>query len=228
MTPSQKLQAKAEDLFAEACRIRGCEVEPVARGRAKTPDFRVRLGQAKLIAEVKSPGLEPQIQQQMKGSSLTLRLTPGKRVRSLIGNSEAQLAACISDVPKILVICDLRHLLPDYPMYPLYGFNDGDLAAGMFGEMVFRCRFQSGRLAHNGPEFGDNRTLRRNHYTHVSAVALLLVGQNFQLGPFRVYHNPFAIRPLPPQSFQVAGDRQFWPGTEEGQVVFRWEERCVK
>jgi hypothetical protein len=191
----------------------------------KTPDFRVRLGQAELIVEVKSPGVEPQIEQQMKGSSLTLKLKSGKRVRSLIGNSEEQLAACISDVPKILVICDLRHLLPDYPMYPLYGFNDGDLAAGMFGEMVFRCRFQSGRLVHNGPEFGGNRTLRRDHYTHVSAVALLLVDQEVQLGPFRVYHNPFAIRPLARQWFQRAGDRQFWPGTEDGQVVFRWEEQ---
>lgn len=78
MTPSQKLQAKAEHLFAEACRLRGCEVEPLPRGRAKTPDFRVRLGQAELIAEVKSPGLEPQIDQQMKASSLTLVLKPEK------------------------------------------------------------------------------------------------------------------------------------------------------
>lgn len=225
MTPSQKLQAKAEALFAEACRLRGCEVEPLPRGCAKTPDFRVRLGQADLIAEVKSQGLDPQIDQHMKYSSRTLVLKPGKRVRSLIGHAEGQLAACVSDAPKILVICDLRHLLPDYPMYPLFGFNDSDMAAGMFGEMIFRCRFHNGRLVHNGPEFGPNRTLRRDHYTHVSAVALLLVGQDFELGPIRVYHNPFATRPLPLQWFQFAGDRQFWPGTEDGQIVFRWEEQ---
>jgi hypothetical protein len=129
MVPSLKnLQAKAQDLFAEACMLRGCKVERLQeRQHAKTPDFRVRLGEAEFIAEIKSPGLEPQIEQQMKGSSGTLVLRPGKRVRGLIKDSEDQLAAWISEVPKILVICDLRHLLPNYPIYPLYGFNDGDL-----------------------------------------------------------------------------------------------------
>lgn len=221
MTPSlKKLQAKAEDLFAEACKLRGYRVERLlTRQDTKTPDCRVRLADAEFIAEVKSPGLERQIKQQMEGSSCTLVLRPGKRVRDLIKKkAKDQLAAWISEVPKIVIICDLRHLLPDYPIYPLYGFNDGDLAAGMFGDMVFRCKVQNDCLVHNGPQFGGNRTLRHDHYTHVSAVALLLVGRDFQLGPFRVYHNPFAIHPLPPQWFQQSGDTHFWPGTEEGSL----------
>ncbi len=229
MPPSMKsLQARAEDLFADACTLRGYGVERLStRQDAKTPDFRIHFQGEELIAEVKSPGLEPQIQQLMGSLSGSLSLKPGKRVRDLIRDSKDQLAAWDSEVPKIVVICDLRHLLPEYPMYPLYGFNDGDMAAGMFGEIVFRCRVYDGRVIHNGPEFGGNRTLRKNHYTHVSAVALLLIGGEFQLAPFQIYHNPFAMHPLPPRWFQRSGDRHFGLAKQNGEFVLRWEERCV-
>jgi len=224
----KSLQARAEDLFGDACTLRGYGVEKLStRQDAKTPDFQICSQGEELIAEVKSPGLEPQIQQLMGSSSGSLRLKPGKRVRDLIRDSEDQLAAWASGVPKILVICDLRPLLPEYPMYPLYGFNDGDLAAGMFGEIIFRCRVYDDHLVHNGPELGGNRTLRSNHYTHISAVALHLVGREFQLGPFRVYHNPFATHPLPPEWFQRSGDLHFGLAKENGEFVLRWEERGV-
>jgi hypothetical protein len=102
------------------------------------------------------------------------------------------------------------------------------LAAGMFGEMEFRCQVHNDRLVHNGPQLGGSRTLRCDHYTHVGAVALHLVGRKCELGPFRVYHNPFAIHPLPPQWFQASGDRHFTPATEDGQPVLRWEERHTR
>src|SRR5207244_11665843 len=111
MPPSMKsLQARAENLFGDACTLRGYGVEKLSRRQdAKTPDFRIRFHREKLIAEVKSPGLEPQIQQVMGSSSGSLWLKPGKRVRDLIRDSEDQLAASASDVQKIVVICDLRH-----------------------------------------------------------------------------------------------------------------------
>jgi hypothetical protein len=229
MLPSMKsLQARAEDLFGDACTLRGYGVEKLlTRQDAKTPDFQIRFQGEELIAEVKSPGLEPQIEQLMGSSSGCLWLKPGKRVRDLIRDSEDQLAAWGSDVPKIVVICDMRHLLPGYPMYPLYGFNAGDMAAGMFGEIVFRYRFYDDRVVSNGPELGGSRTLRSNHYTHISAVALHLVGREFQLGPIRVYHNPFATHPLPPQWFQQPGDLHFGLAKENGEFVLRWEERRV-
>jgi hypothetical protein len=58
-------------------------------------------------------------------------------------------------------------------------------------------------------------------------VALHLVGQELQVGPFRVYHNPFAELPLPPQWFQQSGDCHLKLADEMGEVVPRWEERCV-
>src|SRR5437868_12170189 len=108
---SKDLQAKAENLFAEACRLRGCEVKRIPRRSTKTPDFLMRIRQSEAIAEVKSPGLEPKLEKLMEGESHTLVLRPGKRVRSLIRSAEDQLAAWSAEVPKILVICDLRHLL---------------------------------------------------------------------------------------------------------------------
>src|SRR5262249_43824307 len=132
------LQAKAEDLFHDACTLRGYGVEKVPKRQdAKTPDFRIFSHGEELIAEVKCPGLEPQIKDQMGSPSSFLWSTPGKRVRDLIRDSEDQLAAWASEVPKIVVICNLRHHLPDYPMHPRYGFSDGDFADGMFGSTVF-------------------------------------------------------------------------------------------
>ena len=112
MPPSMKsLQARAEDLFGDACTLRGYGVEKLStRQDEKTPDFRIHFQGEELIAEVKSPGLEPQIHQVMGGLSGSLWLKPGKRVRDLIRDSEEQLAAWPSDVPKMVVICDLRHV----------------------------------------------------------------------------------------------------------------------
>src|SRR5438552_3771382 len=103
MPPSMKsLQAKAEDLFGDACTLRGYGVEKLSKRQdAKTPDFRIRLQGEELIAEVKSPGLDPQIKQYIGGSSATLWLKPGKRVRDLIRDADDQLAAWTSGVPKV-------------------------------------------------------------------------------------------------------------------------------
>ena len=225
----KSLQARAEDLFGDACSLRGYGVEKLSRRQdAKTPDFLIRFRAQEVVAEVKSPGLEPQIRQRMGSSSHTVWSKPGKRVRDLIRDSKEQLAAWPPEVPKIVVMCDLRHLLPNFPMYPLYGFNDVDVAAGMFGEVSFVCRVYEDRVIHNGPQLGGNRTLRSNHYTHISAVALHLVGPEFQLGPMRVYHNPFATHPLPSHWFRHAGDRHFGLAKENGEFVLRWEEACIK
>jgi hypothetical protein len=198
------------------------------RQDAKTPDFRILSRGEELVAEVKSPGLEPQIKDYMGRSPAVLCSKPGKRVRDLIRDSEDQLAAWASEVPKVVVISDLRHLLQGYPTYPLYGFSDGDIAAGMFGSTIFRYSVNGNQVVHHGPELGGNRTLRPDHYTHVSAVALHLVGYELQAGPFRVYHNPFAKHPLPLQWFQESGDRHFGLTRESGELVLRWEERCEK
>jgi hypothetical protein len=61
------LQARAEDLFGEACTLRGYAVEKIKRRQdSKTPDFRIRFEGEDLIAEVKSPGLDPQIKKHME------------------------------------------------------------------------------------------------------------------------------------------------------------------
>jgi hypothetical protein len=68
--------------------------------------------------------------------------------------------------------------------------------------------------------------LRRDHYAHISAVALHLVGGEFQLGPFRVYHNPFARRPLPARWLQASDDRHFQLANPGSGAAPFWKERC--
>src|SRR5437660_1028326 len=104
----------------------------------------------------------------MGSSSVTLWSKPGERVRKFIKDSEDQLAAWAPKVPKVVVICDLRHHLEGYPTHARYGFGDWDFEAGMFGETVFRLRVYDDRITHDGPERGGRRTLRHDQYTHIS------------------------------------------------------------
>jgi hypothetical protein len=221
------LQKQAEILFADACSKRGYQANKIAeRSDSKTPDFLVQTQTIDFITEIKSPGLEPQVKEHMKGKEGTFTFKPGKLVRSLLKESPKQLAVNPNKLPTALVICDLRHYLPDYPLRPWFHFGPDHISAGMFGETLFgftRDKNQNNWKS-TGPYLGGNRTLRPSEKEHISALVLLLCTELNSPGVFYVYHNPFSERALPANILHGQNDRHFRLRVEGDVLLNEWEQ----
>jgi hypothetical protein len=223
----KELQKRAELLFSNACSERDYRAEKIPeRGDSQTPDFLVHTPMGDFVAEVKSPGRSEQIKKQKGQESAVLTLKPGHHVRKLLTEASSQLASYRPELPCVLVICDLRHNLPDYPVYPLYGFNSAYIADGMFGETkyVFERTSNQGGFVSKGPRLGGNRTLRRDEKTHVSAVLLLLCHAADSPAGIFVYHNPFAAHSFPVSLMRSPIDRHHRLVIENDQLQKKWEE----
>lgn len=221
---AKMLSELAEVLFERACTERGYRAERIVKGRNKTPDFKVVTPMGELAAEVKSPRFQKQLKALIDGHPGPIWMRPGERVREVIKDSEDQLAAYPGEVPRLVVVCDLRFFLPECPIYPWYGFNQGDLAAGMFGETQFVFEVSQRGVLPKGPQLGGNRTLRPNKYAHVSAVTLLFVESLERPERTETYHNPFASCPLPAEAFAGPKDRHFRLKEVEAGYQMEWDE----
>jgi hypothetical protein len=220
----KKLSELAEVLFERACRERGYRAERIVKGRGKTPDFKVVTPMGELAAEVKSPGFQRQLQGLIDGHPDPIWMRPGERVREIIKDSEDQLAAYPGEVPRLVVVCDLRFFLPECPIYPWYGFNKGDLASGMFGEPQFVFEVGQRGAVSKGSQLGGNRTLRPDKYVHVSAVTLLFVESLERPERIETYHNPFASCPVTADVFAAPKDKHFRLKEVEAGYQMEWEE----
>jgi hypothetical protein len=227
MSSLKKLQEKAEYLFADACFKRGYTAYKIAeQNDSKTPGFLVKAPANEFIAEIKSPGIEPQIQAHIDGKEETLTFKPGKLVRSLLKQSSKQLAVNPKKLPAALVVCDLRLYLPGYPLRPWFHFGPDHISAGMFGETGFG--FAREKNAANwkstGPRLGVNRTLRPSEKEHIGALILLLGNELNSPGIFFVYHNPFTNRHFPQNVFQAQNDRHFRLRGKGDAWLNEWEQ----
>jgi hypothetical protein len=221
----KELQQRAEVLFCKACSERGYQVDMIPVGDSQTPDFLVHTLMGDFVAEVKSPGCTKEIKKRKVQESAVLTLKPGQHVRDLLKKASRQLASYRPELPGVLVICDLRHNLPDYPIYPLYGFGPDHIADGMFGESVYvfeNYPDQRG-VVPKGWQLGGDRTLRCDKKTHVSALLLLLCHAADSPAGIYVYHNPFAACPFPPGLFRNRMDKHHRVVIEGGKVQ-KWEE----
>ena len=223
----KELQKRAELLFCFACSERGYRAEKIPeRSDSKTPDFLVHTAMGDFVAEVKSPGRSEQIKKQKGQESAVLTLKPGQHVRDLLKEASSQLASYRPELPCVLVICDLRHNLPDYPIYPLYGFSSAYIADGMFGETVYAIECHPGQpgVVWKGPQLGGSRTLRCDEKTHVSALLLLLCHAVDSPAGIHVYHNPFAACPFPDCLLRNPMDRHYRLIIEGDKFQKKWEE----
>jgi hypothetical protein len=223
----KKLQEKAEVLFADACSERGYKANKIAeRNDSKTPDFLVQTQKIDFIAEVKSPGIEPQVQEHLNGKEGAFTFKPGKLVRSLLKQSSKQLAVNPNNLPSALVICDLRHYLPDYPLRPWFHFGPDHISAGMFGETVFGFARENNQddWKSTGPRLGGNRTLRPSEKAHISALVLLLCNEINSPGVFFIYHNPFTNHLFPTDVFNAQNDRHFQLRVDGNVLLNEWEQ----
>jgi hypothetical protein len=203
------MKTPGDQLFEDFCSRRGIECNRIPEGPSKTPDYKLRVGAHRLLAEVKT--LEPNQQERevnarrARGEIVARGGTPGERLRREIRSANAQLKAVASTegVPTLLVVfnntgCRI-HTHPYSVMTAMQGLDVIDVSVPR--DPARRPTFGP---THSGPE----RAMRPDANTSTSAIAVLhdLGSEGMQLA---VFHNRHATVPLTTDVLRIAGVVQF-------------------
>jgi hypothetical protein len=190
----------SEALFEQLCSNHAVPCEAIARGPVRTPDFAIRLGDVRVVCEVKQidPNTEDLRELETVGSGEGIGRFVPNRLRAKLKNVSGQLkAAFMSGCPTLLVVYDNT----PFKMYSLHS----DVVQAMFGAHSVAVRFPKTEDADpivSQPFFGGNRGLTPRQNTTVSALAIL-DGGPFSERILRVYHNPYAPVILHPELLEA-------------------------
>ena len=203
------MKTLGDQLFEAFCSLRSVGCERIPEGTSKSPDYALRLGVHRLIAEVKT--LEPNEQERevqtrrARGEIVASGGTPGERLRREIrsANNQLKALAAVGGVPTMLVVfnntgCGI-HTDGYSVMTAMQGLDVIDVSVPR--DPSLRPTFGPTR---SGPE----RAMRHNANTSTSAIAIL-----HDCGPhdlrLAVYHNRYASMPIPPEVLRIPGVAQF-------------------
>ena len=187
----------AEKLFEQYCQEKAISCFRVPESEARTPDYRLAIGEKLVFVEVKEirPTAEERESDRLlktRGYGNALGNTPGDRVRKKIKASSGQLRAKTSGQhPSILVLGYFGtwgHLDPYHIRVGMYGLEQVHLAVPPLG---------MGSPYRTGMSYGPKRKMTQEHNTSISAIGTLLI-PGPDLLQFQVYHNRFAEVPLDP------------------------------
>jgi len=201
---------ESERQFEQFCSKVGWRYTPIQTGVAKTPDYKLFVGELCLIIEVKeikrplydSPN--PEYQDQY----VTVRLrtkTVGDQVRAKIKKAAPQLRRLSTGkYPTIVVIYDLHD--------PGLRLNSEprDFLSAMYGQrqVVLSVPKSSTDVRIVGSKFGPGRKTTRTDNTSISAVASLWLAPDGALS-LDLYHNVFAELPIKPEFLSNPRVKQF-------------------
>jgi hypothetical protein len=186
----------SEQLFEQFCQVNGVQCRKVSSGRRRTPDYEVRIRGSLLVCEVKQIDPNPEEIQAFKraASGQYGHFWIGNRVRDKLKDVSTQLkSSAASGIPTMLVV---------YNNTPAFEYTEhSKIVQAMFGQKSQRLSSrEDGEPQLSPPFFGGNRGMTPNQNTAISVLAALYRGGGDQLR-LRMYHNPFAAVPLPPETF---------------------------
>lgn len=203
------MKTPGDQLFESFCSLRGIECKRIPEGQSKTPDYALRVGAHRLLAEVKT--LEPNQEEEevnarrARGEIVVGGGTPGERLRREIRTANAQLKAMASaeGVPTLLAVfnntgCSIQ-TDPYSVMTAMRGLDVIDVTVPH--DPAERPTFGP---THSGPE----RAMRPDANTSTSAIAVLhdLGSEGIRIA---VFHNRYATVPISPDVLRIPGVAQF-------------------
>lgn len=217
----------SEQQFELLCQRLGLRLDRIPVGSRRTPDYVLRRGSSTAIVELKQfddsagdrrcrPARDAQLS---AGQTVVVDHATGLGIGRAISDSTAQFKAIGSSRPCLLVIYNNRSF-DNQTM-------DFDLSS-MFGTMQIQlARTVDGKPEHVGAKHAGGRKLTPSQNTTISAIAILKhersLPQHPPVADLRVYHNPFARRPLSQQLFAcLSGIDQFAPDNDPSHEYIRW------
>jgi hypothetical protein len=216
------MKTRSESLFEDLCAAQGLGCTKIEEVANKTPDYSVRIGDLEFVAEVKE--VNPNNEQKKllaefeKKGAIVVNSTPGKKVRSKIKSSAAQISKLAKGkMPGMLVLYNnLPFVLGD----PFEPYN---VRVGMFGfDTIVLTKprdFSAPRVLDR--KFGPKRKVTKEHNTSISALAVINKKVPNQLD---VYHNPHAAIPFKRGLFQELGNKEYELEEKRPMRFQEWKE----
>ena len=216
----------SEMYFKKLCETRGIVCERISETGAKSPDYRVLIGQMVLITEVKQ--LDPSNKDREHSKTWGTPQSPGafsatKRVRDKLAEGYRQVKRLSKDkFPTMIVVYNNAgewNLLSKFT-----------ITTAMFGSYGFMYESkpdQSIELIRRG-HFGNRKVTKRT-LRSLSAVGVLKsTGKGSEALDLCCYHNPFAKVPIKPNLLaQLASDQFIHPNPHQGRLV-PWKPKRIE
>lgn len=213
----------SEKIFEDFCKHKGIRCKPVKVDRNRTPDYDIFLTRRKVVVEVKEitpNAIEKASEAELKaGRPTEVTLTPGQRVRGKIADAALQIKTGVQRrYPGLLVLFDSSfvagHLDPYQIRVAMYGFETIVLAVP---ENPRVSAYPIDR------KYGPRRKMTPTHNTSISAIGVLTTPQKGKV-ELTIYHNIYALVPLPYALFAEYRVRQFKLAQARQGTIAGWEE----
>jgi hypothetical protein len=226
-----KRPTKSETLFRQYCEALSYSVEKIPETTNRTPDFRVVTPSGSIIAEIKEAcpndeDIRMANEMRLYGRTSWCEL-PGKRVRSMLNDAAGQTRSSLTEqLPNAVILFDSVVVDGERPRTPNSFFTGYDIITGMYGQLETVVTFasQTNEIVETRNQLGGNRTLRFNKEKQISAVCVLTEDFNQQTPHLLVYHNSFALLPLPRAIFSGSKDKHFKNPGDETHFQNSWIE----
>ena len=210
------------EFFDALCRERGLSPRRIRESRVKNarrPDFALQINGKTVIVEVKT--IEANAEEKLKlekvkqgESPVTWSGQPGDRIPKLLRQANNQLRCYVKrNIPGIACLFDDSGA--DHLYLPV------DIHAGMFGTDVIQIKINRINQNISGARLksGGRETLTQEHNKSISAV---LVFPKHNKSLTRLYHNHFALCPVPPDCAAGFVDYQYKSGRRERPIGDPW------
>ncbi len=200
-------KTQSEKWFEQFCNNKGLFCEPVERKGTKTPDYVIKMGDRKIIVEVKefSRNKEEKKWDELRKVKefCVISDTPGKRVRNKITDSSKQIKAGTKGKhPGILILCDIQYghgIKIDHT-------RPYDIMVAMYGTGVIKYpKYSSTPIIEYNLR---NISMTENDNTSISAIGVLSTSNEDDV-ELDIYHNKYASQQLDRKLLSKHGIRQF-------------------
>ncbi len=216
----------SEKVFEQFCATNATHCERIATDDGKTPDYKVEIGGARIVVEVKElqqNDMDKKVVQEWNARPdefHSWEARPGKRIRAAIESAKHQIKSLAEGkCPGILLLYDTRP-------YPLRGFdslNPHEIKVGMYGfeTIAIRVSEDTAEPPRFGPHtFGKGKKVGRDYHSYISALGVLRESSSSGKYHVDLYLNDYADsdHPLPLCALVARSDftvRRLGPGRQD-------------
>jgi hypothetical protein len=231
------MKTKSECLFEKYCKSIRYQCNSIATSNSKTPDYCVRCGDDKIIAEIKelspSPDDKRRARELRENRWTSGKEQHGKRINNEIKDSAKQLKVFASrNLPCALVLYDNTVVNGIRTRAVSQLLEPSLIDFGMYGlQMVILSKpsiNKAGIDTHNIANVrGGERQMTVDSRVYISAVSVLCEDQNGGEPYLYSFHNWFAKIPLPLHLFRGPNDRHFVKPDHPDKCPQKWVENEI-
>lgn len=210
----------SERLFESLCATHNVPCRRIPSGTSKTPDYEIILGAQRIVVEIKQLDENDEDKRINRALDATIAnygsSAPTARLRKQIAQGYRQLKSAAREGQQCLLIT--------YNNSGFLNFIDSfTVTTAMFGSFGFGLGLTTARqIAVTSHGFLGGRKVTRNTCKQLSAIGVLNDTRADALS-LEVYHNPYAVVPIPPSVIAPLAMSQFRHPEPHSGTFVSWE-----